>query len=75
MSDTGSGPAEVETPAQDAVEPTKLAEGYFEIEAIRRRRLRKGQLQYLVKWLVTLLPHLIYSLFLEFPDTHSSVFY
>ncbi|KAF8667349.1 hypothetical protein HU200_053024 [Digitaria exilis] len=45
-----SAPAEVETPAQEAVEPPKLAEGYFEIEAIRRRRLRKGQLQYLVKW-------------------------
>jgi len=42
--------AEAETPAQDAMEPLKLAEGYFEIEAIRRRRLRKGQLQYLVKW-------------------------
>lgn len=41
---------EAETPAQEAVEPPKLAEGYFEIEAIRRRRLRKGQLQYLVKW-------------------------
>ncbi|OEL31089.1 putative chromo domain-containing protein LHP1 [Dichanthelium oligosanthes] len=42
--------AEAETQAQDSVEPPKLAEGYFEIEAIRRRRLRKGQLQYLVKW-------------------------
>lgn len=46
---------EAETPAQEAVEPPKLAEGYFEIEAIRRRRLRKGQLQYLVKWSVTVL--------------------
>jgi hypothetical protein len=45
--------AEAETPAQEAVDTPKLAEGYFEIEAIRRRRLRKGQLQYLVKWLVT----------------------
>ena len=54
--------AEAETPAQDAMEPLKLAEGYFEIEAIRRRRLRKGQLQYLVKWLVTPLPLPIYSL-------------
>ncbi|XP_039784665.1 probable chromo domain-containing protein LHP1 isoform X1 [Panicum virgatum] len=47
--EAGAG-AEAETPAQDAMEPLKLAEGYFEIEAIRRRRLRKGQLQYLVKW-------------------------
>ncbi|XP_031276168.1 chromo domain-containing protein LHP1 [Pistacia vera] len=28
----------------------KLDEGFFEIEAIRRRRIRKGQLQYLIKW-------------------------
>ena len=61
--EAGAG-AEAETPAQDAVEPPKLAEGYFEIEAIRRRRLRKGQLQYLVKWSVTPLPLSIYCLFL-----------
>uniref|UniRef100_A0A0D9XIL1 Chromo domain-containing protein n=1 Tax=Leersia perrieri TaxID=77586 RepID=A0A0D9XIL1_9ORYZ len=30
--------------------PPKLAEGFYEIEDIRRRRLRKGKLQYLVKW-------------------------
>ncbi|KAG0549743.1 hypothetical protein BDA96_01G280800 [Sorghum bicolor] len=42
--------AEAETLAQEAVEPPKLAEGFYEIEAIRRRRLRRGQLQYLVKW-------------------------
>ncbi|CAN6293855.1 unnamed protein product [Urochloa humidicola] len=48
--DEGHAQAEAETPAQDAVEPPKLAEGYFEIETIRRRRLRKGKLQYLVKW-------------------------
>ncbi|KAI9104385.1 hypothetical protein K1719_022957 [Acacia pycnantha] len=28
----------------------KLDEGYFEIEAIRRKRVRKGQLEYLIKW-------------------------
>ncbi|KAK3153524.1 hypothetical protein QOZ80_2BG0175960 [Eleusine coracana subsp. coracana] len=28
----------------------KLAEGFFEVEDIRRRRRRRGQLQYLVKW-------------------------
>ncbi|GLT87554.1 hypothetical protein SLE2022_056330 [Rubroshorea leprosula] len=31
-------------------ERTKLDEGFFEIEAIRRKRIRKGQLQYLIKW-------------------------
>ncbi|KAL8542443.1 hypothetical protein ACS0TY_003346 [Phlomoides rotata] len=29
---------------------TKLADGYYEIEAVRRKRVRKGQLQYLIKW-------------------------
>ncbi|WVZ58230.1 hypothetical protein U9M48_008518 [Paspalum notatum var. saurae] len=42
--------AGAEIRSQEAMEPPKLAEGYFEIEAIRRRRLRKGKLQYLVKW-------------------------
>ncbi|KAJ6757651.1 CHROMO DOMAIN-CONTAINING PROTEIN LHP1 [Salix koriyanagi] len=31
-------------------ERAKLDEGFFEIEAIRRKRVRKGQLQYLIKW-------------------------
>ncbi|KAK8514540.1 hypothetical protein V6N12_057441 [Hibiscus sabdariffa] len=31
-------------------ERTKLDDGFFEIEAIRRKRVRKGQLQYLIKW-------------------------
>ncbi|XP_054781090.1 chromo domain-containing protein LHP1 [Prosopis cineraria] len=35
--------------SQEVVRP-KLDEGYFEIEAIRRRRVRKGQLEYLIKW-------------------------
>ncbi|XP_062205091.1 probable chromo domain-containing protein LHP1 isoform X2 [Phragmites australis] len=48
----GEEKASGETAAQEGVEgsPPKLAEGFFEIEAIRRRRLRKGKLQYLVKW-------------------------
>lgn len=60
---------EADTPAQEAVEPPKLAEGFFEIEAIRRRRLRKGQLQYLVKWSVTALalPNPFLSPFCNFP--------
>ncbi|KAK8712180.1 hypothetical protein V6N13_147427 [Hibiscus sabdariffa] len=31
-------------------ERSKLDDGFFEIEAIRRKRVRKGQLQYLIKW-------------------------
>ncbi|XP_042008574.1 chromo domain protein LHP1-like [Salvia splendens] len=29
---------------------TKLADGFYEMEAVRRKRVRKGQLQYLIKW-------------------------
>nr|XP_043619384.1 chromo domain protein LHP1-like isoform X2 [Erigeron canadensis] len=28
----------------------KLAEGYYEIETVRKKRSRKGQVQYLIKW-------------------------
>ncbi|KAL8119440.1 chromo domain protein LHP1-like [Apium graveolens] len=28
----------------------KLAEGFYEIEAVRRKRVRKGQVQYYIKW-------------------------
>ncbi|CAH9147857.1 unnamed protein product [Cuscuta epithymum] len=28
----------------------KLAEGFYEIEALRKKRVRKGQVQYLIKW-------------------------
>ncbi|KAJ8565695.1 hypothetical protein K7X08_008271 [Anisodus acutangulus] len=38
----GDGEAENEKP--------KLAEGFYEIEAVRRKRVRKGQVQYLIKW-------------------------
>ncbi|KAG8363539.1 hypothetical protein BUALT_Bualt19G0032900 [Buddleja alternifolia] len=31
-------------------ERMKLADGYFEIEAVRRKRVRKGKVQYLIKW-------------------------
>ncbi|KAK4476425.1 hypothetical protein RD792_015578 [Penstemon davidsonii] len=31
-------------------ERKKLADGYYEIEAVRRKRIRKGQVQYLIKW-------------------------
>ena len=38
-------------------EAPKLEEGFYEIEAIRKRRVRKGQLQYLIKWYYSNLPH------------------
>ncbi|GJR70461.1 chromo domain protein LHP1-like protein [Tanacetum coccineum] len=31
-------------------ERPKLAEGFFEIESVRKKRSRKGKLQYLIKW-------------------------
>ncbi|XP_058785732.1 chromo domain-containing protein LHP1 [Vicia villosa] len=30
--------------------PPKLDDGFYEIERIRRKRIRKGELQYLIKW-------------------------
>ncbi|KAI5647664.1 hypothetical protein M9H77_33669 [Catharanthus roseus] len=34
----------------EVVGTPKLAEGYYEIEAVRKKRVRKGQVQYLIKW-------------------------
>lgn len=34
----------------DASSPKQLDDGFFEIETIRRKRLRKGEVQYLIKW-------------------------
>ncbi|XP_051123913.1 chromo domain protein LHP1-like [Andrographis paniculata] len=31
-------------------ERPKLADGFYEIEAVRRKRVRKGKVQYLIKW-------------------------
>ncbi|XP_047341400.1 chromo domain protein LHP1-like [Impatiens glandulifera] len=31
-------------------ERPKLAEGFFEIESVRKKRIRKGEAQYLIKW-------------------------
>ncbi|PSS24538.1 Chromo domain protein [Actinidia chinensis var. chinensis] len=31
-------------------ERPKLAEGFYEIEAVRKKRIRKGEVQYLIKW-------------------------
>ncbi|XP_078437690.1 putative chromo domain-containing protein LHP1 [Wolffia australiana] len=34
----------------EEVERPRLADGFYEIEDIRKKRVRKGQLQYLIKW-------------------------
>ncbi|XVF42724.1 hypothetical protein PTKIN_Ptkin01aG0386900 [Pterospermum kingtungense] len=41
---------EEEEGGEEEEERTKLDDGFYEIEAIRRKRVRKGQLQYLIKW-------------------------
>ncbi|KAG7990710.1 hypothetical protein I3843_02G038000 [Carya illinoinensis] len=43
---------EDEAPVDDdaAAERPKLDDGFYEIESIRRKRVRKGQPQYLIKW-------------------------
>uniref|UniRef100_A0ACD5U5P5 Uncharacterized protein n=1 Tax=Avena sativa TaxID=4498 RepID=A0ACD5U5P5_AVESA len=48
--DDAPGEEPVQGMAPEQGSPRKLAEGFYEIETIRRRRLRKGQIQYLVKW-------------------------
>ncbi|PIA37016.1 hypothetical protein AQUCO_03100044v1 [Aquilegia coerulea] len=37
-------------PQQVEEERPKLDEGFYEIEDVRRKRIRKGQVQYLIKW-------------------------
>ncbi|KAF5204112.1 chromo domain-containing protein LHP1-like, partial [Thalictrum thalictroides] len=39
-----------EVPEQVEEERPKLDEGFYEIEDVRRKRIRKGQVQYLIKW-------------------------
>ncbi|KAM0003504.1 putative chromatin remodeling & transcriptional activation CHROMO-DOMAIN family [Helianthus debilis subsp. tardiflorus] len=36
--------------AEDVDERPKLAEGFYEIESVRKKRSRKGKIQYLIKW-------------------------
>nr|QHW08429.1 chromo domain-containing protein LHP [Eriobotrya japonica] len=49
--DEGGGDGDGEAGADDeSRERNKLDDGFYEIEAIRRKRVRKGQLQYLIKW-------------------------
>ncbi|KAL3739099.1 hypothetical protein ACJRO7_020491 [Eucalyptus globulus] len=47
--DDGEGEGEGEGDEEGAERP-KLDEGFYEIEAVRRKRVRKGQVQYLIKW-------------------------
>ncbi|KAK4748054.1 hypothetical protein SAY87_014640 [Trapa incisa] len=35
---------------EEETERAKLDEGFYEIEAVRRKRIRKGKVQYLIKW-------------------------
>lgn len=38
-------------PAEEGEDqPAKLDDGYYEIEDIRKKRIKKGQIQYLIKW-------------------------
>ncbi|CAK9177448.1 unnamed protein product [Ilex paraguariensis] len=39
-----------EAEAEAEGERPKLAEGFYEIEAVRKKRVRKGEVQYLIKW-------------------------
>ncbi|KAL0538441.1 hypothetical protein IC582_027460 [Cucumis melo] len=51
--DDGEGDEEDEQDGDEAAfasQRTNLDDGFYEIEAIRRKRVRKGQLQYLIKW-------------------------
>ncbi|OVA15762.1 Chromo domain/shadow [Macleaya cordata] len=41
---------EEERERKDQSVPPKLDEGFYEIEDVRRKRVRKGQVQYLIKW-------------------------
>ncbi|ESQ41764.1 hypothetical protein EUTSA_v10013571mg [Eutrema salsugineum] len=48
--DGGEDEEEEERGDEGKEDRLKLDEGYFEIEAIRRKRVRKGKVQYLIKW-------------------------
>ncbi|KAG6593747.1 Chromo domain-containing protein LHP1, partial [Cucurbita argyrosperma subsp. sororia] len=53
LDDGGDGEEEDEHDGDEAdfaAQRTNLDDGFYEIEAIRRKRVRKGQLQYLIKW-------------------------
>ncbi|XP_059649034.1 chromo domain protein LHP1-like [Cornus florida] len=41
---------QIEDGNDEEAERPKLAEGFYEIEAVRRKRVRKGEVQYLIKW-------------------------
>ncbi|XP_058225139.1 chromo domain protein LHP1 isoform X1 [Rhododendron vialii] len=44
------GALQIEDGGEEADERPKLAEGFYEIEAVRKKRVRKGEVQYLIKW-------------------------
>ncbi|KAL2319340.1 hypothetical protein Fmac_028309 [Flemingia macrophylla] len=46
----GGKDAAVPLVAEGGQQPLVLAENFYEVEAIRRKRVRKGQLQYYIKW-------------------------
>ncbi|MCL7026995.1 hypothetical protein MKW94_021537 [Papaver nudicaule] len=41
---------EEENNGDEQPDPPKLDEGFYEIEAVKRKRVRKGQTQYFIKW-------------------------
>lgn len=44
------GEGEGDGDGEDQDERPKLAEGFYEIESVRKKRSRKGKVQYLIKW-------------------------
>lgn len=46
----GDGDGEDDGDEEAETERPKLAEGFYEIEAVRKKRVRKGEVQYLIKW-------------------------
>ncbi|XP_024992852.1 chromo domain protein LHP1-like [Cynara cardunculus var. scolymus] len=44
------GEGEGEGEGEDGEERPKLAEGFYEIESVRKKRSRKSKVQYLIKW-------------------------
>eukprot|EP00262_Sarcandra_glabra_P007603 TRINITY_DN20492_c0_g1_i1.p1 TRINITY_DN20492_c0_g1~~TRINITY_DN20492_c0_g1_i1.p1 ORF type:complete len:322 (-),score=67.93 TRINITY_DN20492_c0_g1_i1:264-1229(-) len=52
MKNSSSGKKKSEAAAEEAEveERPKLDDGFYEIEDVRRKRVRKGQIQYLIKW-------------------------
>ncbi|KAK7284069.1 hypothetical protein RJT34_18806 [Clitoria ternatea] len=45
-----NGGGDVAVPQEGQLQGVVLGDGFYEVEAIRRKRVRKGQLQYFIKW-------------------------